>query len=145
MDDGRVHGLPEGPGLADFIDEVPVSEPDWVHVRSPLEEEPEPPLDVAATRAAIIDNLLQIMDPEIPVNIYDLGLIYRLDLTERGDATVEMTLTAPNCPVAGSLPRLVETGVRQVPGVRSCRVELTWDPPWTLDKASEDARMILGF
>jgi FeS assembly SUF system protein len=134
--------------LDSFMPGLRVEEPEWVHTRSPGAEPegpPEGPIDVDELREAIIDNLVLINDPEIPVNIYDLGLIYRLDVTPDGDVHVLMTLTAPNCPVAGSMPPLVEKGVMQVPGVRTCHVELTWEPPWSPDKASEDAQIALGF
>lgn len=101
--------------------------------------------DPKALESDVVEALKTVYDPEIPVNIYDLGLIYRLDVTPDGDVHVLMTLTAPNCPVAGSMPPLVEKGVMQVPGVRTCHVELTWEPPWSPDKASEDAQIALGF
>jgi FeS assembly SUF system protein len=92
----------------------------------------------------IIAALKQVYDPEIPVNIYDLGLIYDVAVDEAGAAAVRMSLTAPNCPVAGSLPGEVERRVRSVSGVTDVRVELTFDPPWTPQKMSPDARMLLG-
>ena len=98
----------------------------------------------SAAKSAIIDNLTLIHDPEIPINIYDLGLIYGLEVTADGAAKVTMTLTAPNCPVAGSMPAMVEKGVMNVPGIRQAEVELTWEPAWTIEKASEDARFALG-
>ena len=94
---------------------------------------------------SLIEALREVYDPEIPVNIYDLGLIYRLHVNSANVVEVDMTLTAPNCPVAGSMPGLVEEGVLHVPGTRSCRVELTWEPPWDPSMASEDARIALGF
>ena len=92
----------------------------------------------------IIAALKTVYDPEIPVNIYDLGLIYEVALDEAGAAAVRMTLTAPNCPVAGSLPGEVERRVRSVAGVSDVKVELTFDPPWTPQSMSPDARMALG-
>lgn len=92
----------------------------------------------------IIQALRQIYDPEIPVNIYDLGLVYRLDIDEQGRACIEMTLTAPGCPVAQSFPGTVECAVREVPGVTDARVELVWDPPWTPERMTEAARLQLG-
>lgn len=92
----------------------------------------------------IIAALKKIYDPEIPVNIYDLGLIYNLDVDQENRVSVRMTLTAPNCPVAGSLPADVERAVRAVPGVQDAKIELTFDPPWTKDRISEPARMALG-
>ncbi len=92
----------------------------------------------------IIAALKRVYDPEIPVNVYELGLIYGLETTPEGQVTVRMTLTAPNCPVAGSLPAEVERAVRDVPGVRDVKVELTFDPPWSKDRMSAAARMALG-
>ena len=133
-----------GPGLQQFMPELTIEQPDWVHVK-PAGAEPDGPIDVDAVKEAIVDNLMLVKDPEIPINIYDLGLIYRLDVSGDGAVNVLMTLTAPNCPVAGSMPGLVEEGVLNVPGTRSCRVELTWEPPWDPSMASEDARIALGF
>ncbi len=92
----------------------------------------------------VIGALKMVYDPEIPVNIYDLGLVYDVSVDEAGAAAVRMTLTAPNCPVAGSLPGEVERRVRSVSGVTDVKVELTFDPPWTPQKMSADARMLLG-
>ena len=92
----------------------------------------------------IILALKRVYDPEIPVNIYDMGLIYNIDVTEDGRASVLMTLTSPNCPVAGSLPGAVERAVRGVEGVTDAKVELTFDPPWSKDRMSEAAKLALG-
>jgi FeS assembly SUF system protein len=92
----------------------------------------------------IIEALRTIYDPEIPVNIYDLGLIYELDVSEEGDVRLEMTLTAPGCPVAQTFPGAVEAAIRAVPGVREATVELVWDPPWSMERMSEAARLQLG-
>jgi FeS assembly SUF system protein len=91
----------------------------------------------------VIDALKTCYDPEIPINIYDLGLIYELKL-EGGAVSVQMTLTAPNCPVAGSLPEEVERRVRAVPGVTDVKVELVWDPPWDRTRLSRAAMLQLG-
>jgi FeS assembly SUF system protein len=131
-----------GPSLRDFMADLEVTEPDWIHVTTP-ESKVEYPLDTEEVKSAIIDNLTLIHDPEIPINIYDLGLIYEVRVTEDGAAHVVMTLTAPNCPVAGTLPALVEKGVRLVPGVKEASVALTWTPAWTIERASEDARFAL--
>ncbi len=95
-------------------------------------------------KKAVIEALKTCFDPEIPVNIYDLGLIYDLKITN-GDVRVQMTLTAPGCPVAGSLPGEVERKVREVPGVKSASVELVWEPPWDRSRMSEAANLQLGF
>ena len=90
------------------------------------------------------DALRSVHDPEIPVNIYDLGLIYELEIGSDGKVDIEMTLTAPACPVAGILPGQVEQAVSQVPGVSSAQVELVWDPPWSSERMSEAAKLELG-
>lgn len=92
----------------------------------------------------IVLALKKVFDPEMPVNIYELGLIYGLDVDVDGNAAIRMTLTAPNCPVAGILPAQVETAARAVPGVKSVKLELTFDPPWTKDRMSEAAKLALG-
>ena len=93
---------------------------------------------------AVIDVLKDIFDPEIPVNIYDLGLIYNVEATEDGDVAVTMTLTTPHCPVAESMPGEVELRVGAVPGVGSAEVNLIWDPPWDPQKMSDEAKLELG-
>jgi FeS assembly SUF system protein len=95
-------------------------------------------------RDQIIAALKTVYDPEMPVNIYELGLIYGLDMTAEGRVDIRMTLTAPNCPVAGTLPGDVERAVRAVPGVTSVKLELTFDPPWSKDRMSEAAKLALG-
>ena len=92
----------------------------------------------------IIDVLHTVYDPEIPVDIYELGLIYRLDVNPDGAVAICMTLTSPGCPVAGSLPIEVETKVRSLPGVTSVKLDLVWDPPWNPDLMSEAAKLQLG-
>ncbi|MET0248862.1 MAG: SUF system Fe-S cluster assembly protein [Sphingobium sp.] len=96
------------------------------------------------TYEAIIDALKEIFDPEIPVNIYDLGLIYGVDVTDDGHAVVTMTLTTPHCPVAESMPAEVELRVGAVPGVGDVEVNLVWDPPWDPQKMSDEAKLELG-
>lgn len=95
-------------------------------------------------RDQVIAALKKVYDPEMPVNIYELGLIYNCDVNDGGDVALRMTLTAPNCPVAGSLPTEVERAVRGVPGVKDVKLELTFDPPWTKDRMSEAAKLALG-
>jgi FeS assembly SUF system protein len=92
----------------------------------------------------ILAALRKVYDPEMPVNIYELGLIYGLDVDDAGLANVRMTLTAPNCPVAGTLPGEVEKAIRGVPGVSDVKLELTFDPPWTKNRMSEAAKLALG-
>src|SRR5690242_8509681 len=93
---------------------------------------------------AVIEALKEIYDPEIPVNIYDLGLIYGVDVTDEGHAAVTMTLTTPHCPVAESMPGEVELRVSAVPGIATADVNLVWDPPWDPQKMSDDAKLELG-
>lgn len=92
----------------------------------------------------IIEALKTVFDPEIPVDIYELGLIYKVDLSDDRDVVVEMTLTAPGCPVAGEMPIWVEEAIKKVEGVRSARAELTFDPPWDASKMSDEAKLALN-
>lgn len=96
-------------------------------------------------RARVIDVLKTVYDPEIPVNIYELGLVYDLQVTPEGEVLVKMTLTAPNCPVAEVLPNQVGQRILSLEGVTSARVELVFDPPWDRDKMSDAAKLALGF
>lgn len=96
------------------------------------------------TEADIVQALRTIYDPEIPVNIYDLGLIYKITIEPNGIVKVEMTLTTPGCPVAQTFPGTVEATVRSVEGVTEASVELVWEPPWTQDKMTEAAKLQLG-
>jgi FeS assembly SUF system protein len=98
----------------------------------------------SALEAKIIEALRSVYDPEIPVNIYDLGLIYDIRIDENNAVTLRMTLTAPGCPVAGILPLQIESRVADIDEVRSATVELVWDPPWTKEMMSELARLELG-
>ena len=93
---------------------------------------------------AIIAGIRTVHDPEIPVNIYDLGLIYGIDMTADNRVLITMTLTAPACPVAGTMPGMVEEAVKAVPSVSDCKVELVWDPPWNREMMSDEARLELG-
>jgi FeS assembly SUF system protein len=93
----------------------------------------------------VIQALRTCYDPEIPVNIYDLGLIYDVNVETQGVVLIKMTLTAPACPVAGTLPEEVRTKVKGVPGVADARVELIWEPPWDRSKMSDAAKLQLGF
>lgn len=93
----------------------------------------------------VLKVLKNCYDPEIPVNIYDLGLIYDIKLATNGDVLVIMTLTSPACPVAGSLPTEIQEKLRELPMVNDARVEITFDPPWDFNKMSEEAKLELGF
>lgn len=92
----------------------------------------------------IVETLKTCYDPEIPVNIYDMGLIYDIRVEPTGEATVKMTLTSPNCPAAQSLPAEVEAKVKSIPGVTDTTIDVVWDPPWNMDMMSEEARLQLG-
>jgi FeS assembly SUF system protein len=93
----------------------------------------------------VIEVLRTCYDPEIPVNIYDLGLIYEIQITPDHDVQLKMTLTAPNCPVADHLPRHIEGKVREIPDVKDVKLDLVWDPPWDRSKMSDAAKLALGF
>ena len=92
----------------------------------------------------VIDKIKKIYDPEIPVNIYELGLIYKIDVDEKNKVNVDMTLTSPNCPVAESLPNEVKENIKKVEGVSDVNLNLVWEPPWDKDKMSEAAKLELN-
>ena len=93
----------------------------------------------------VVEACRTVHDPEIPVNIYDLGLVYTIEISEDGDVRIWMTLTAPGCPVAGEMPGWVADAVTPIPGVRHVDVELVWEPQWGMDMMSDEARLELGF
>jgi FeS assembly SUF system protein len=130
----------------DPIQSTPPSAPERP-VYVPDAPAPEAPAPTASddVRNRVVEMLTTIYDPEIPVNIYEMGLVYDLDINADGDVSVLMTLTSPSCPVAESLPPEVEAKVGSVEGVRSVTVNLTWDPPWTPERMSEAAKLELGF
>jgi len=101
-------------------------------------------MDAEELREPIIAALRMVHDPEIPINIYDLGLIYRIDIAPHGDVDIDMTLTAPACPVAGMMPLMVRDAVARVDGVGDVRVALVWNPPWNQSSMSDEARLQLG-
>jgi FeS assembly SUF system protein len=101
-------------------------------------------VETAQVETNVIAALRTIYDPEIPVNIYDLGLVYGLDVDAAGKVDIRMTLTAPACPVAETFPGTVEQRLYEVPGVTEVRVELVWEPAWSPDRLSEDAKLSLG-
>ena len=112
-----------------------------------LAQKPEEPAEAApggGLYEAVVDALKEIYDPEIPVNIYDLGLIYDVEITAEHHAYVKMTLTTPHCPVAESMPGEVELRVGAVPGIGHAEVELVWDPPWDPQKMTDEAKLELG-
>lgn len=103
-----------------------------------------PPEELERLTHDLVSSLKTVFDPEIPVDIYELGLIYKVDVSDDRDVTVDMTLTAPGCPVAGEMPVWVEDAVRRVEGVREVKVNLVFDPPWDPSKMSEEARLELN-
>ncbi|MQR97717.1 SUF system Fe-S cluster assembly protein [Gluconobacter sp. AC10] len=103
-----------------------------------------PVTGTAPDQEAVIAAIATVYDPEIPVNIYELGLIYAIDLHDDGRVHIEMTLTAPNCPSAQELPEMVRDAVSHVPGVTQATVEIVWDPPWDMSRMSDDARLALN-
>lgn len=126
---------------------------EWVHDNNDLKENVKKDLqaecneDLQATEALkekVTEVLKDIYDPEIPVNIYDLGLIYSLKVTAPGEVRIEMTLTSPACPVAETFPQTVQDRVLTIPNVSLVAVELVWDPPWTKDRMSEVAKLQLN-
>ena len=120
---------------------------DWLYKdddEKPREAEglPSPPRDTIEGK--VVHALKQVFDPEIPVNIYDLGLIYTIDIDDDNNVAIQMTLTAAGCPVAQTFPGTVENAVKAVEGVNDAKVELVWEPPWSRDNMSEAAKLELG-
>lgn len=122
---------------------------DWLKKAEESEEKTltdprQPQQEVGVLKDRVVQALRAVYDPEIPVNIYDLGLVYELDVSDAGVVNIRMTLTAPGCPVAQTFPGTVEQAVKNVPGVTDARVDLVWDPPWSREMMSEAARLELG-
>ena len=117
------------------MSEIPTTHGAWT---------PEGETAPGVTEDAVIAAAAKVYDPEIPVNIYELGLIYAIEIGEGGAIRIEMTLTAPGCPSAQELPEQVREAVLAVPGVASCDVEVVWDPPWDPSRMSDDARLALN-
>ena len=111
---------------------------------APAETSAIPPEELERLTDDIIAALKSVYDPEIPVDIYELGLIYKVDISDDRDVVIDMTLTAPGCPVAGTMPVMVEDAVRSVEGVGDVRVEMTFDPPWDPSRMSDEARVALN-
>ena len=105
---------------------------------------PLPQAELDALTDQLIDKLKTVFDPEIPVDIYELGLIYKVDVSDDKDVAIDMTLTAPGCPVAGEMPGWVEDAVREIPEVRSVKVDLVFDPPWDPSRMSDEAKLALN-
>jgi FeS assembly SUF system protein len=136
LPDGPGSRLDDSPGLADFLPDV--SGGYKAMAGRELKDAPGP-ADVAVVEEA----LRTVHDPEIPVNIFDLGLIYDVDRKQNGDVYITMSLTAPGCPVAGEMPGQVARAVADADGVGAVTVELVWEPAWSPDRMSEDAKMAL--
>jgi len=112
----------------------------------PVGEKPSaiPPEEMSRLTDDIVGALKTVFDPEIPADIYELGLIYRVDVNDDRDVSIDMTLTTPNCPSAAELPAQVENAVSGVPGVREAKVNIVWDPPWDPSRMSDEARAVLN-
>jgi len=130
----------EGNAEASAAAAAPIAAPDPV----PSEQSSSSSSPNALEQKVIDEALKKCFDPEIPVNIWELGLIYSVNVSPEGVATVKMTLTAPACPVAGSLPGEVETKIKAIPGITDAKVELVWEPPWTAEMMTRVARVMLG-
>ena len=105
---------------------------------------PLPQAELDALTDKLIEKLKTVFDPEIPVDIYELGLVYKVDVSDDKDVAIDMTLTAPGCPVAGEMPGWVEDAVKEIPEVRSVKVDLVFDPPWDPSRMSEAAKLTLN-
>jgi FeS assembly SUF system protein len=110
----------------------------------PSENRPMSTIEKSLLEAEVVEQLRTVYDPEIPVNVYDLGLIYDIVVKDDRSVAILMTLTSPNCPVAGTLPGEIQMAAATTPGVTHASVELTWDPPFTIEMMSEDAKLLLG-
>ena len=102
------------------------------------------PEELEELTTAMVKELKTVFDPEIPVDIYELGLIYKVDVSDDKDVVIDMTLTAPGCPVAGEMPGWVEDAVKEIPEVKSCKVELVFEPPWDPSRMSDEAKLQLN-
>ena len=131
----RIIPLADAPAPAPQADDKPASVPDSF-VRDPLNSLKYQP--------QLVDALSKVFDPEIPVNIYELGLIYDVDVDAAANVRIRMTLTAPACPAAQTIPVDVERRIREIADVKDVKVEVVWDPPWTRDRMSDAAKLTLG-
>jgi len=130
-----------------LADKPEVTSTDVISTNTPHQNDDAPEnkcSDISLTEEDIVAGLRKVYDPELPVNIYDLGLIYKIIISDDNHVHIHMTLTTPGCPVAQTFPTMVSTEVRQVPGVSDASVEIVWDPPWTQERMSEAARLELG-
>ena len=122
----------------------PASTPAEPAVSTPSAQAEAPSDDIARMTDEIVQALKTVYDPEIPADIYELGLVYKIDIADDRGVKVDMTLTTPNCPSAQELPLMVENAVASVPGVREVKVEVVWDPPWDPSRMSDEARVVLN-
>ena len=122
----------------------PASTPAEPAASTPSAQAEAPSDDIARMTDAIVQALKTVYDPEIPADIYELGLVYKIDIADDRGVKVDMTLTTPNCPSAQELPLMVENAVASVPGVREVKVEVVWDPPWDPSRMSDEARVVLN-
>jgi FeS assembly SUF system protein len=128
-----------------MIDDTPVQPPAAAPAETDTAAPAAPaPGDITRLTDDIVQALKTVYDPEIPADIYELGLIYRIDIDDDRGVKVDMTLTTPNCPSAQELPTMVESAVASVPGVREVKVEVVWDPPWDPSRMSDEARVVLN-
>src|SRR3990170_3911954 len=135
----RIIPLADAPAPSETPESTPTPPP------APTDGAFEPnPLNTLTLQPALVEAVSKVFDPEIPVNIYELGLIYNLDVDSSNNVQVRMTLTAPACPAAQTIPIDVERRIREVPGVNDVKVAVVWDPPWTRDKMSDAAKLTLG-
>ena len=113
---------------------------------TPMTDTPSaiPQAELDALTDQIVEKLKSVFDPEIPVDIYELGLIYKVDVSDDKEIKIDMTLTAPGCPVAGEMPGWVEDAVMEIPGLKSCAVDLVFDPPWDPSRMSDEAKLQLN-
>lgn len=136
MEDGKYEGVSETKAAEAFLDGPPDTDADA--------PSPERMTEVEAIGDRVIDVLRTVYDPEIPVNIYEMGLIYKIDVEDDNKILIDMTLTSPHCPVAEILPGEVENKVKAAEGVTGCRVSVVWEPPWHPQMMSEEAQLELG-
>ncbi len=135
---------PPRTGAQTSRDLLDVSAPAEPASTEPVEDSALPQAELDRLTDALVAQLKTVYDPEIPVDIYELGLIYKVDVSDERDVLVEMTLTAPGCPVAGDMPGWVQDAVEKIEGIQSCKVELTFDPPWDPSRMSDEAKLQLN-
>jgi FeS assembly SUF system protein len=130
--------------MDDHMPKLDIADDQAVHHAWTPDGEVAPPTSPEVSEDAVIEAISTVYDPEIPVNIFELGLIYAIDIADDGNIKVEMTLTAPGCPSAQELPVMVREAILAVPGVTGCDVETVWDPPWDMSRMSDEARLAMN-